>query len=111
MWSIQKVMAHPVIQANIEVHTRLAATYEQTEPHFRPENRAKVRRVLEELRGRCGGGKLLDLGCGTGFMIGLAHDLFAEVHGVDVTPAMLARVDTSPGNIFLHTTPAEQLPF
>jgi ubiquinone/menaquinone biosynthesis C-methylase UbiE len=106
-----------VIQANIDVHTRMAATYEQAEPHFRPENQAKVRRVLEELRRRVPSEgesrpvKLLDLGCGTGFLLRLAHDLFDEAHGVDVTPAMLARVDTSPGNVFLHTTPAEQLPF
>jgi ubiquinone/menaquinone biosynthesis C-methylase UbiE len=100
-----------IIQANIDVHTRMAAQYEQAEPHFRPENQAKVRRVLEQLRDRCGGGKLLDLGCGTGFLLRLAHDLFAEVHGVDVTPAMLARVDTTPGNIFLHNTAAEDLPF
>jgi ubiquinone/menaquinone biosynthesis C-methylase UbiE len=104
-------MTSPVIRANIEVHTRLAATYDRDEPHYRPENQAKVRRVLEGLRRRSGGGKMLDLGCGTGFLLRLAHDLFAEVHGVDVTAAMLERVDTSAGNVFLHNTPAEHLPF
>jgi ubiquinone/menaquinone biosynthesis C-methylase UbiE len=104
-------MTTEVIQANIDVHTRLAASYDRAEPHFRPENQAKVRRQLQDLRGRCPGGKMLDLGCGTGFLIRLAHDLFAEVHGLDVTPAMLERVDTSPGNVFLHNAPAEQLPF
>ncbi len=104
-------MTSSVIRANIAVHTRLAASYDRDEPHFRPENQAKVRRVLEDLRRRCGGGKLLDLGCGTGFLIRLAHDLFDEVHGLDVTPAMLERVDTSPGNIRLHQASAETLPF
>jgi ubiquinone/menaquinone biosynthesis C-methylase UbiE len=104
-------MTPGIIEANVEVHTRMAATYEEAEPHFRPENQAKVRRLLEDLRSRCGGGKMLDLGCGTGFLIRLARDLFAEVHGVDVTPAMLARVDRSSGNVFLHNTAAEHLPF
>ena len=82
-----------VIAANIEVHTRMASTYQSNEPHFRPENRAKVRGVLETLAARAGGGRLLDVGCGTGFVIDLARDLFRRIDGVDVTPAMLQRVE------------------
>jgi ubiquinone/menaquinone biosynthesis C-methylase UbiE len=104
-------MATPVVRANIEVHTRMADSYNTLEPHFRPENQAKVRRVLEELSQRSGRGKLLDLGCGTGFIINLARDLFAEIHGVDITQAMLDKVDRSSGNITLHNTTAERLPF
>ncbi|HZS35511.1 MAG TPA: methyltransferase domain-containing protein [Polyangia bacterium] len=100
-----------VVDANIEVHSKMAPTYNESEPHFRPENQAKVRKVLEALRARVAGGKLLDLGCGTGFIINLARDLFSEIHGVDVTQAMLDRVATSPGNITLHNARAEKLPF
>jgi len=103
-------MTSDVIEANIAVHTRMAADYERAEPHFRPENQAKVRRVLEDLHRRSGGGRMLDLGCGTGFLIRLARDLFDEIHGVDVTPAMLERVDTSSGNVVLHHAAAEKLP-
>jgi ubiquinone/menaquinone biosynthesis C-methylase UbiE len=103
-------MSSSVVEANIEVHTRLASSYNQ-EPHFRPENQAKVRGVLETLRRRCSGGKMLDLGCGTGFLIALARDLFEEIHGVDVTQAMLDLVDRSSGNITLHRVAAEHLPF
>lgn len=99
-----------VIAANIEVHSKMAATYDTQEPHFRPENREKVRRKLQLLR-KATGPKLLDIGCGTGFIINMAHDLFAEVHGVDVTQAMLDRVDISPGNITLHNGAVEALPF
>jgi ubiquinone/menaquinone biosynthesis C-methylase UbiE len=99
-----------IMLANIEVHTRMVEQY-NNEPHFRPENQAKVRRVLEELAAGAGGGRLLDVGCGTGFVINLAKDLFVEIHGVDVTPAMLAKIDTSSGNITLHNQPAESLPF
>ena len=89
----------------------MAASYDRLEPHFRPENRAKVRSILEGLAQRCGSDRLLDLGCGTGFILQLAGDLFREVHGVDVTPAMLERVDTSRGNVTLHCQSAEELPF
>jgi ubiquinone/menaquinone biosynthesis C-methylase UbiE len=100
-----------VIQANIEVHTRMADSYNRNEPHYRPENRAKVRAKLEEMRRRFGGAGLLDLGCGTGFIIDLAKDQFDTVHGVDVTQAMLDRVDLSSGNVRLHRCAAEALPF
>ena len=100
-----------VIRANIEVHTRMASTYQTNEPHFRPENRAEVRAVLQSLARRTGGGRLLDVGCGTGFVIDLARDLFERIDGVDVTPAMLERVDRSGGHVHLHEANAEALPF
>jgi ubiquinone/menaquinone biosynthesis C-methylase UbiE len=89
----------------------MAATYNEREPHFRPENQAKVRGVLQDLSSRAGRRRLLDLGCGTGFIINLAKDLYDEIHGVDITRAMLDRVDVSAGNITLHQTPCESLPF
>jgi ubiquinone/menaquinone biosynthesis C-methylase UbiE len=99
-----------IVDANIRVHTAMAATYDTSEPHFRPENRAVVRKHLENLRSKTGA-RLLDVGCGTGFVIGLAKDLFAEIHGVDVTQAMLDRVDRSSGNVTLHRSMAEKTPF
>ena len=99
------------VQANIEVHSRMADTYDTNEPHFRPENRAKVRSVLQTLAKRADGGRLLDVGCGTGFVISLAHDLFSRIDGIDVTRAMLDRVDTSSGKIHLHEGVAEHMAF
>ena len=100
-----------VIEANIQVHTRMAESYNRNEPHYRPENRAKVRGRLEEMRRRFGGARLLDLGCGTGFIIDLAKELFDAIDGVDITQAMLDRVDLSSGNVRLHRCVAEALPF
>lgn len=94
-----------VIDANVIVHTAMAAEYHK-EPHFSVENRAKIRSIIEPWKG----GKMLDLGCGTGFMLDLAHDLFDEVHGVDVTQAMLDRVTPRP-NLTLHQCSAEKTPF
>ena len=48
------------------------------------------------------GENILDVGCGTGFIINLSKDLFDELHGVDATQAMLDKVDLSSGNIILH---------
>jgi ubiquinone/menaquinone biosynthesis C-methylase UbiE len=100
-----------VLEANIEVHTKLADHYDSEEPHFRPENQEKVRRKLGALRKRAGGGRLLDIGCGTGFIIHNAIGIFDEIHGVDITPAMMSRVRTDLGRISLHLSPAEELPF
>lgn len=104
-------MLSEVVQANIKVHTVMADGYNTNEPHFRAENQAKVRRNIEYLKQATDGERLLDIGCGTGFIIGLAKDLFDEIHGVDITQAMLDKVDTSTGNITLHNTIAEKLPF
>lgn len=103
-------MDQKIVDANILVHSAMAATYDTSEPHFKPENQAVVRKHLEDLRRRTGP-KLLDVGCGTGFVINLAKDLFAEIHGVDVTQAMLDRVNKSGGNITLHRSVAEKTPF
>jgi ubiquinone/menaquinone biosynthesis C-methylase UbiE len=100
-----------VIEANIQVHTRMAESYNRNEPHYRPENRAKVRAKLEEMRRRFGSARLLDLGCGTGFIIDLAKDQFGSVEGVDVTQAMLDRVDVSSGNVRVQRCAAEAVPF
>lgn len=99
-----------VIEANIEVHTAMADSYNRNEPHYRPENRAKVRAKLVALR-QPGYRRMLDLGCGTGFIIDLAKDLYEEIHGIDVTQAMLDRVELGGGNITLHRGAAEHLPF
>lgn len=104
-------MLSEVVKANVAVHTLMADSYNTNEPHFRPENQAKVRRNIEQVKQTTNGNRLLDIGCGTGFIINLAKDLFAEIHGVDITQAMLSKIDTSVGNITLHNTIAEKLPF
>lgn len=100
-----------VVTANVAVHSAMAATYNEREPHFRPENQQKVRGVLEDMSRATNRGRLLDFGCGTGFIINLAKDLFDSIDGVDITQAMLDRVDLSSGNIVLHNQRCEDLPF
>jgi len=100
-----------VVEANVRVHTQLADQYDSTEPHFRPENQAKVRARLEGLVERAGSDRMLDFGCGTGFVLDLAKDLFLELDGIDATRAMLDHVDLSSGNITLHEGVVESVPF
>src|SRR6185436_11266653 len=88
-------LTQKVIEANIAFHSKLAPHYQTCEPHFRPENVAKVERRLVALVQATGAESLLDLGCGTGFMINIAKKYVQRITGVDVTQAMLDRVDRS----------------
>ena len=103
------------IDANIKVHSALASSGEYNRsPHFRPENQQKVRGILEGLIKKESEGqiyRLLDLGCGTGFIIHLVHDLVDEVYGVDITDEMMKLIDLSPGNIHIQNALAEKTPF
>jgi len=92
-----------VIKANIAVHSKLAEIYVKTEPQFRPENIAifegRLKPVIEGTKAK----RLLDLGCGTGFVIDVAKKYVKDIVGVDVTKAMLDQVDkTGDAKIELH---------
>jgi ubiquinone/menaquinone biosynthesis C-methylase UbiE len=92
-----------VIQANIAVHSKLAPIYAETEPQFRAENIAIVTERIKSVVAQTNAKSLLDLGCGTGFVINVAKHYVARIVGVDVTRAMLDQVDTSgPASIDLH---------
>jgi ubiquinone/menaquinone biosynthesis C-methylase UbiE len=91
-----------VVDANIALHTQLAAVYNTDEPHFRPENVAKVEERLRAVCAATNATRLLDLGCGTGFMVNIAKRYVKEIVGVDVTQAMMDKVDLSgPASITL----------
>lgn len=84
-----------VIEANIALHSKMSEQYSTCEPHFRPENIRKVESILLEVIQSVSGKRLLDLGCGTGFVINIAKKYVNEITGVDVTQAMLDKVDQS----------------
>lgn len=105
-----------VIDANILVHSELVKKGEyQKSPHFNVENVNKIKSKLTDLISTLSfendKKKMVDFGCGTGFIINLIHDHFYEVHGVDVTKEMMKHVDLSPGNISLHECFAEKTNF
>ncbi|MCU0649679.1 MAG: methyltransferase domain-containing protein [Gemmatimonadaceae bacterium] len=99
-----------VLAANVTYHAALADAYNATQPHFRPENVTRVDAIVAELAARTGGRTLLDLGCGTGFMIAIALPHFQRVVGVDLTRAMLEKVDRSSGRVELHESDTATVP-
>lgn len=102
-----------VLSANQKVHAFLAESGEyEKSPHFRPENKEKVSSIIRQLCSRLEYREtLLDLGCGTGFILSLGHPFFKKVIGVDITDEMMQKVDLSPGNIEIHKCVAENTPF
>ena len=85
-------MAEEVKVANIKFHSATAAGYDTNQPHFRRENVRRVEAVIEELaRGRPLG-RLLDLGCGTGFILKIAERHFRNIVGIDITTAMIDQI-------------------
>lgn len=66
--------------------------FESTVPYyarFRPRYPAALFELIAKRRGLDGRGRLLDLGCGPGFIAIAMAPYFAEVVGVDPEPAML----------------------
>lgn len=105
-----------VQEANIQYHTKLAETYDQTQPHFRQENVIQIRTRIEKFAKTTGGKRLLDMGCGTGFILSLAHSCFEEVYGIDITLAMLDIAasklkEQKVNNVKLIRAPSDELPF
>lgn len=78
--------------ANIDYHTVLSSTYDEDSPHFKPENQERLRKKIKEFSQKTNAKKLLDAGCGTGFILNIAKDYFEEVVGLDITPAMINKV-------------------
>ncbi len=97
--------------ANVQFHSALAASggYEK-QPFLAKENADRVGGILADLRAHAPGGRLLDVGCGMGFVIGLALPHFDSVDGIDITPAMLERVPKSP-KVHVQVAPVEALPY
>lgn len=87
---MSKKFQSATILANQVLHSTLASTYESDEPHFRPENRAKVAHRLKMISDSLRVSKtMVDLGCGTGFLAELAPSRIQKIIGVDTTEQML----------------------
>jgi ubiquinone/menaquinone biosynthesis C-methylase UbiE len=102
-----------VVAANRVLHAAAARNYRKSEPHFRAENVERVRTVLEQLSARTERQKLLDLGCGTGFMLEIGAEFFEQLHGIDISPEMLNQTDLTvfENRPFLHRALTDRLPF
>lgn len=83
------------IEANIIVHSTMADDYNTKEPHFRPESIDRVTKIIDKIYLERNFENALDLGCGTGFMINILKRKAKKIVGVDVTQAMMDKVDLS----------------
>lgn len=99
-----------VLKANIDLHTALASTYETDQPHYLPENKALVSARLARFASTSGNDVLIDLGCGTGFIIDLALPYYKTIFGIDITPAMLSKVNLSLEKVKLFQFNTESIP-
>jgi len=98
-------------EANIIYHSILSKDYNKKMPYFKTENVNKTKKILQEIGSHAGFSSLLDLGCGTGFIIHIAKDLFDKVVGIDITSEMIKQVDLSFKNVSVEMANAECLPF
>lgn len=100
-----------ILAANIKYHSALAKTYDAKQPHFLPENQARIDGILARLAAKTGGESLLDLGCGTGFIINIAKKYFRRIVGVDITQDMLDLVDTGGALVKVYKADTKDLTF
>lgn len=84
-----------VIEANIELHTAMADSYKELNPHYKAENIERVDKILKSIKDNTKGEKLLDVGCGMGFIIDIAKKYFNFIRGIDITPAMIDKFNIS----------------
>lgn len=99
----------PTQLANIEFHKQIVAQYDR-QPFFQESNRQRIHALLVDLCRKTAGRRLLDVGCGTGLILDLAHDIFDRVDGIDITAEMLERV-TLRANVSTRLASAEEIPF
>jgi ubiquinone/menaquinone biosynthesis C-methylase UbiE len=69
---------------------------------------------LSRLKEKTKGKRLLDVGCGMGFIINIAKDYFSFIRGIDITPAMLEKADKiskDKCDIAVSFAKAEEIPF
>jgi SAM-dependent methyltransferase len=80
---------------------RVAATYDETAEVYRP---GAADAAAEVLAGLAGGGRALELGIGTGRIALPLARRGVDVHGIDLSRAMVARLRAKPGGDAIGVT-------
>ncbi len=108
----QAINEKDVVRANRVIYNRKRPEdYGRVASIFNDVQRNKVRRILRHIRRTTGGERFLDVGCGTGHLIGLALPIFPHCFGVDVAEKLLCRISREiPGARFTAAS-ASELPF
>lgn len=106
-----------VRKANISYHSALSESYNEKQPHFRPENVERVDKLLRGFAEKAGNKSFLDIASGTGFMLGIAKRYFDSCIGIDNCEDMLKKAEEtfsreiSEGKIILRLSDASDIPF
>jgi len=104
-------LAEEIKKANIIYHAKMADLYDKEQPHYELENIKRVTKVIKNLAKNGRKNRLLDIGCGTGFIINIGKKHFDQVIGIDITKAMLDKVDLSGGDISLQLADSSNMPY
>ncbi len=99
-----------VINANLKFFKAKAVDYNKEEPSYRPENIKRVTKILENLLKKKNNSKVLDIGCGTGFIIDLVKKMSSNVYGIDISLEMLQMVNKHNSEIGLGIGDTSNLP-
>jgi len=99
-----------VLDANRRFHEELVSSGSYADqPFLNDNNRARVRRIVEKLAREAGNEALLDIGCGTGFILGIAHGCFQRLAGIDISRKLLDQISIP--SIDLRVAQVENIPF
>ena len=105
-------MNERVKRANREIYNaKTVEGYNRNESIFNEKRRADCQAKLVDCAERAGNGMFLDVGTGTGNLLGIAVDLFERCHAVDIGDQLLARVKSSFPDVHFAAADAERLPF
>jgi 2-polyprenyl-3-methyl-5-hydroxy-6-metoxy-1,4-benzoquinol methylase len=76
----------------------------------RAMKQATYRAFFRDIRAQRDGGRLLDLGCALGFLLGVARDFGFDVRGLDLNPAAIAEAQREFGDR-VHAGPLDERAF
>ena len=89
------------------LYSRIARHYDRLAWLIAPQSHEAQRRMLADLEG----GRLLDVGCGTGTLLALAQERGLETFGIDTSDGMLTEARRKVPRARLNKASFYQLPF
>lgn len=99
-----------VKNANRIFYDLAADVYEQVDGRRNEEISKWLDEIIEDLSKKTSGETLLDLGCGTGFVMKKAAKYFKKIYGIDISEKMVNNIKLLP-NMKVFTGDIANLPF
>ncbi|MFH1788374.1 MAG: methyltransferase domain-containing protein [Candidatus Altiarchaeota archaeon] len=109
MMASDTVDAKRVLDANREVYDAIADIYEKVDGRRKDELMEWLEFELDSLSKRTSRGRILDFGCGTGFVLKKSKRFFDESYGVDVSFNILKKINVPVNGIVVND--GNPLPF